>query len=95
MTFLARFRRAMSASLDTWGPQAYRAAGDPVTCPVCRGREFLRSSGGVYLKPALLRVHAPWLKLDRYATSLVCTHCANILTFGRAPEPDEEGESLP
>ena len=92
MPFFSRFRRAVDASLATLGPQRFRAGGETVTCPVCGGVEFVRSPGGYYRKPLLLKVNVPWLELTGHSTSLICTHCTHILTFGRAPGSLEEME---
>jgi len=91
MSFLRRFRRAVKASIDTLGAQGYTARGEPVVCPICRGEEFVRSSGGAYSKPMLMGFNVPWLKLDRQATTLICTHCTHVLTFGKAPDLADEG----
>lgn len=90
MGIFRRLRRAVDASLSTLGPGRYRARGEDVRCPVCDGDEFMRAAGGPCAKPFLRAFNAPWLKLDSHATSLICTHCAHILTFGRAPEAVDE-----
>lgn len=92
MSFLSRFSRAVDKSISTLGPQRFRAGGEEVVCPVCRNTEFVRSSGGAYVKPLLLRVNVPWLTLSAHATALICTHCAHILTFGRPPEVVDPGD---
>ena len=91
MSILRRFRRAVKASIDTFGAQPFAVRGERVVCPVCQGEEFVRSSGGQYSKPILMGFNVPWLKLDRQATTLICTHCTNVLTFGKAPELADEG----
>ena len=91
MSFFRRFRRAVKASIDTLGAQAFTVRGDPVVCPICQGEEFVRSSGGALAKPMLMGLNVPWLKLDRQATTLICTHCTNVLTFGKAPELADDG----
>lgn len=90
MSIFRRFRRAVRASIDTLGAQVYSVRGKPIVCPVCDGREFVRSSGGAYTKPMLVGFNLPWLKLDSQATSLICTHCTHMLTFGKAPELAED-----
>ena len=93
MSFLSRFRRAMDRSIEVLGAQRFRAGGEAVVCPVCGNREFVRSTGGGYVKPVLLKVSTPWLTLSRHTTTLICTHCTHILAFGRAPEvfePEKE-----
>ena len=86
MSLLARFRRAVNKSIEVFGAQRFRAGGENVVCPVCGNREFVRSSGGTYVKPILLRVNVPWLMLSERATTLICTHCTHILRFGRPPD---------
>ena len=61
-----------------------------MVCPVCQGHEFVRSSGGPYQKPLLAGFNVPWLKLDRQATSLICTHCTHIRAFGKAPDLSDD-----
>ena len=91
MSFFRRVRRAVRASMETFGAQPYEARGERITCPVCKNQEFVRSNSGAYDKPMLLGFNEPWLELDRNATSLICTHCTYILTFGKAPRlADEE-----
>jgi hypothetical protein len=92
LSFFPRFRRAVRASLGTLGAREFRAGGELVVCPVCQGRDFVRSTGGGFQKPLLLGVNAPWRKLSRYTTALICAHCTHILTFARPPELVEEGE---
>jgi hypothetical protein len=91
MSFLSRFRRAVDASAGVLGANGFRAGGEVVVCPVCGGREFVRSTGG-YVKPPFLKASLPWLSLNIYATNLLCTHCTHVLTFGRAPEQIEGEE---
>lgn len=81
----------MGASVDALGPQTFSVRGEPVICPVCKGREFVYAPGEPYRKPFLLRFNVPWLKLDAQASALICTHCAHILNFGKAPEADDGG----
>lgn len=92
MSFLPRFRRAVQRSIAVLGVQRFRAGGADVVCPVCAGHEFVRSTGGGYVKPIMLKVNLPWLSLSRHTTTLICTHCTHILTFGRAPEIHEPEE---
>lgn len=95
MGLISRFRRALGASVEAHRPQTYRARGVDVVCPVCGGQEFVRASGDFYVKPLFLGFNAPWLRLDRQATSLLCTHCTHLLPFGKAPEPAEDGPPSP
>lgn len=80
-----RFGRAVRVSIESFGAQRFVIKGEVIHCPVCGGDELVRTSGGPVSKPLLLSFNAPWLKLDRQATHLICAHCTHIMHFGTAP----------
>ena len=86
MSLIKRVGRAVNAAVGGMGAQTFRAKGEAIVCPVCGRGEFVQAPGDHYAKPSLLWMNLPWLKLDRMTTSLICTHCTHILTFGRVPE---------
>jgi len=71
---------------EAFDPAPFLAKGEKVLCPVCGGDEFLRSPGDVLHRPLFLSTSAPWVKIDRETTTLICTHCVHILHFGYPPE---------
>lgn len=85
MGLFRHFRRAVRASIESFGTQSFAIKGELVRCPVCSEDEFVRTSGGPVSRPLLLRFNAPWLKLDRQSTVLICAHCTHIMHFGTAP----------
>ncbi len=85
-SFLGRFGRAVKASVQAFGTARFSIRGEVIRCPVCHGDEFARAPGGPLSKPLLLGFTAPWLKLDRQATALICAHCTHMMHFGSAPE---------
>ena len=91
MSILKRIGRAAKATVNVHGEGRYRARGEPVVCPVCEGREFVKVVDREVRRPMFMRWNLPWLKLDRHATTLVCTHCTHMLSFGRSPEREEGG----
>lgn len=80
-----RFGRAVRVSIESFGAQRFAIKGDLIRCPVCDGDELVRTSGGPVSRPLLLRFNAPWLRLDRQSTHLICAHCTHIMHFGTAP----------
>jgi len=84
--FLKRFARAAKAAVGTQGEGRFLARGDPILCPVCSGHDFLEVTDRHVPKPLMMRWSVPWLKLDGFSTSLVCTHCTHMLSFARAPD---------
>jgi len=81
-----RLRKAAEAAVEVFDPAPFLVRGELVICPVCKGDEFLRSSGGILHRPLFMTLRAPWLKIDRETTTLICTHCVHILHFGQPPE---------
>lgn len=88
-TFLQRLKRASHAAIGRHAPGEYFAKGESVTCPVCSGGEFLEVREKEFRRPFLSKHTTPWLEFDRRVTTLVCTHCANLLHFAVAPERGE------
>ncbi len=86
MSFFKRLARASKAAVQHNGPGEYYAKGDPIQCPVCSGGEFLEVRDRAFRRPFLSGHTAPWLTFDRQVTTLVCTHCANLIQFAVAPE---------
>ncbi len=81
-----RLKRAAKAAGEVFDPAPFLVRGELVICPVCKGDEFLRSSGGILHRPMFMTFRAPWLKIDRETSTLICTHCVHILHFGYPPE---------
>ena len=81
-----RFRKAAKAAGEALEPSPFVVMGEKVVCPICGGDEFLSTPGSVLQRPLFLSFTAPWLKIDRESTTLICTHCVHILHFGRPPE---------
>ena len=88
-------RRAAKAAGEVLDPAPFLVRGELVICPVCGKNEFLPSSGGMLRRPIFMTLRAPWLKIDRETTTLICTHCVHILHFGQPPERvgADEGEA--
>lgn len=83
---LKRLKKAAKAAGEALEPSQFAVKGERVFCPVCRQDEFLASPGNILQRPLFLSFTAPWLKIDRESTTLICTHCVHILHFGRPPE---------
>ena len=81
-----RLRSAVKAAESALEPSRFMMMGELVVCPVCGKDEFLASPGTVLQRPLFLSITAPWVKIDRQSTTLICTHCMHILHFGRPPE---------
>ena len=90
MAFFKRVGRAVGATLGSLGAQTFRVKGEVVVCPICKGRDFVRATGERVNRPTLMWINLPWLKLDRLSTSLLCTHCTHVLSFGKTPEVFDE-----
>ena len=84
--FFRSLGRAAKAAAGTGGEGRYTARGDPIICPVCGGEDFVEVPDRHVHKPLMMRWNLPWLKLDGFATTLICTHCTHMLSFGRGPE---------
>ena len=85
-SFFKRIRRAARASLEVHDVAKFFVRGEPVICPMCRGDEFVRVPDREVKRPLFMGLNLPWLKLDRFSTTLICTHCTHLLSFARAPE---------
>ena len=81
-----RLRKAAKAAGAALEPSQFVVKGELVVCPICKEDEFLASPGTILQRPLFLSLTAPWVKLDRQSTTLICTHCMHILHFGRSPE---------
>lgn len=89
MSLFRRLSRAAKASVEVHGASQFLARGDAVICPVCSREEFVATSDERSKRPLFMSFNVPWLRLDRFTTSLICTHCAHVLTFARVPERRE------
>jgi hypothetical protein len=81
-----RLKKAAKAAGTALEPAQFAVKGELVACPVCGQDEFLASPGSILQRPLFLSLTAPWVKIDRESTTLICTHCVHILHFGRPPE---------
>ena len=92
-TFLTRLRRAAKATVEAHDVAYFRVRGVDVVCPICSEREFVQVRDREVRRPLFGGLNLPWLRLDRASTTLICTHCAHLLSFGRAPERLDRSEA--
>ncbi len=85
-SFLHRLGRAAKAALDHLGEGRFAAGGEVVACPVCHGESFVQVPDRGVRRPLFMKRNLPGLSLDRYATTLICTECSHLVSFGRPPE---------
>ena len=93
-SFFRRLGRAAKATLEAHDEARFKVCGDLVVCPVCRGEDFVRVPDRSVPRPLFMRLNLPLLKLKGHATTLICTHCTHLLSFGYPPEQIDEDEDL-
>lgn len=82
MPTMRKVANAFKQAAKTFGPGEYAAAGKVIVCPHCGERAF--EAGEAQLNKALSAFFKlDWL--DETATVLACTHCSQILWFGKKP----------
>lgn len=85
-SFFKRLAGAARATVSSQGEGRFQARGEFVICPICGGKDFVMAPDRRVKRPLYMKLNLPSFELDRFASSLICTHCTHMLSFGRPPE---------